>query len=667
MSDFRISYAPYAADDGSFLSQQMQIATVRLRGRALTSLPSDVSSGIFDRYKQRIRRFIDANQQQYRLSNRGFAHQRTTFIDPGLSLGLAGPAPRSFPPTEVDLQYINNNGQPVVHMSMPAADAFLQRLEEEAGGLPEEASIVATVEEAQEFVPAEVTTEEEFVEPETPETEEVVLETPDQPEIEEPEIEEPEITPDEPVIEEVKDAPWGTGEVLSFLVIGATTPESSYSFLPDASFEQGYVELVGASDESDPVVIEPIANVTGGTDYLQVLCFYDFPDDPDDPDAPTPASVKEAFLEAPFIREIYEKDRMRSSDRPDTVRALDFPSLEEWVGKIQFYPAEYGARLAGRAAGYINLYDEVNTYAAVGVDSVPVYELPIKIKPLTRITVTNRGGTPQLVSRTYLGFTNYEGVPVYMYRSRFSEIDAYTETTWDQEQVFSVTSHIADPAQGVIASTKTDRFDGRAFYRESYYTYYREYTEYIALDGTTVYLEYLNDYRDPRFRAAVDTGTMTEYPAYAFYPPEYFPEYHLYYGQYTAAPVAGPSLAALYGYAYPGATDPYDVEVLARAIFAEGIPPVLDKVTGDIDYSVYGDSERRLRTTASLVTAGAHQLSIVTEPQKYTHAAIPVGYASAPDSDGKPVLGDVIKVPLRAEYKLDAANLDYRDYVFWTE
>lgn len=90
MSNFRVGAWPVNPDPGSFVSQQTQIAPVRIFARddsARERLARDHSGD--------INQFFDAAHRQHMLSGRGFSAQRQNF----------GP---------VEMVYLNNNGQPQV-------------------------------------------------------------------------------------------------------------------------------------------------------------------------------------------------------------------------------------------------------------------------------------------------------------------------------------------------------------------------------------------------------------------------------------------------------------------------------------------------------------------------------------------------------------------------
>lgn len=91
MSDLRVSYA--AVDDGpdTFVSQQMQIASVRVVGAESEA----EERAIFEANRQDISRFFRFCDQQHRLSGRGHSHYRVS---------LEG----------LELRYVNDAGQPII-------------------------------------------------------------------------------------------------------------------------------------------------------------------------------------------------------------------------------------------------------------------------------------------------------------------------------------------------------------------------------------------------------------------------------------------------------------------------------------------------------------------------------------------------------------------------
>lgn len=95
MSDFRITY-PGTVDTANYVSQQMQVAHVRVRS---DDDPQKQEQIVAER-KQQITQFLQFCDNQHRLSGRDHTHYRVSHHD-------------------VDLQYINNNGQPLVYVDPP--------------------------------------------------------------------------------------------------------------------------------------------------------------------------------------------------------------------------------------------------------------------------------------------------------------------------------------------------------------------------------------------------------------------------------------------------------------------------------------------------------------------------------------------------------------------
>lgn len=103
MSDLRISYAPF--DDGDdFGSQQVQTASVRIRG---VTDPREQEL-LLGRHKQDVTQFFRFADAQHRLADRQHTHLRMRRGD-------------------VEYQYVNNTGQPVIYVSLnvPAGSAVL--------------------------------------------------------------------------------------------------------------------------------------------------------------------------------------------------------------------------------------------------------------------------------------------------------------------------------------------------------------------------------------------------------------------------------------------------------------------------------------------------------------------------------------------------------------
>ena len=107
MSDFRILY-PGTTDAENFVSQQMQVAHVRVRGE---DDPRKQEQIVSDR-KQQITQFIQRADNQHRLAGRQYSHFRVE-------------------QDGVEMQYINNTGQPLVYISPLVEEATEPDLPEE--------------------------------------------------------------------------------------------------------------------------------------------------------------------------------------------------------------------------------------------------------------------------------------------------------------------------------------------------------------------------------------------------------------------------------------------------------------------------------------------------------------------------------------------------------
>jgi len=105
VSDIRLLY-PSVADDENFVSQQMQVASVRVRGED----DPRQQERIFSDHKQRITQFVQFCDNQHRLAGRAHSHFRVSHHG-------------------VDLQYVNNTGQPVVFVSVPAPEPVNEKEE----------------------------------------------------------------------------------------------------------------------------------------------------------------------------------------------------------------------------------------------------------------------------------------------------------------------------------------------------------------------------------------------------------------------------------------------------------------------------------------------------------------------------------------------------------
>lgn len=109
MSDFRVSYRPFVAEDSAFVSSQMQIASVRVVGVDT----EDAQAAIFDRLKQTISKFFEFADTQHRLSGRGHSHFRVNVGDD-------------------ELRYVNNAEQPLITVTINApSEAQLEVLLEQ--------------------------------------------------------------------------------------------------------------------------------------------------------------------------------------------------------------------------------------------------------------------------------------------------------------------------------------------------------------------------------------------------------------------------------------------------------------------------------------------------------------------------------------------------------
>ena len=97
MSDFRILY-PGVEDTENFISQQMQVAHVRVR----SDDDPRKQEQVVGRLKQRITQFIQFCDNQHRLAGQQHSHFRVSQDD-------------------VEMQYINNTGQPLVYISPPVS------------------------------------------------------------------------------------------------------------------------------------------------------------------------------------------------------------------------------------------------------------------------------------------------------------------------------------------------------------------------------------------------------------------------------------------------------------------------------------------------------------------------------------------------------------------
>jgi hypothetical protein len=94
VSDFRVAYQPFAPEPDAFISQQMQIASVRVVG---VDDPA-AQAAMFDRLKQTISKFFEFAHNQHVLSQRGHSHFRV----------VVG---------EEELRYVNDAGQPLIFVS----------------------------------------------------------------------------------------------------------------------------------------------------------------------------------------------------------------------------------------------------------------------------------------------------------------------------------------------------------------------------------------------------------------------------------------------------------------------------------------------------------------------------------------------------------------------
>jgi hypothetical protein len=97
VSDFRIAYRPFAPSDDGFVSQQMQIASVRVVGVD----DPEAQAAIFSRLKQTISKFFEFADNQHMLSGRGHSHFRVVIGDE-------------------ELRYVNDAGQPLIFV-VPAS------------------------------------------------------------------------------------------------------------------------------------------------------------------------------------------------------------------------------------------------------------------------------------------------------------------------------------------------------------------------------------------------------------------------------------------------------------------------------------------------------------------------------------------------------------------
>ena len=107
MSDFRVAYSS-TEDTENFVSQQMQVVHVRVRGEDDPAKQEQIVSGL----KQQITQFIRNADSQHRLSGRQHSHFR---VKQG----------------GVELQYVNNTGQPFVYIDLPLEQEEPLELEEE--------------------------------------------------------------------------------------------------------------------------------------------------------------------------------------------------------------------------------------------------------------------------------------------------------------------------------------------------------------------------------------------------------------------------------------------------------------------------------------------------------------------------------------------------------
>ena len=116
MSDFRITY-PITEDTENYVSQQMQVAHVRVRGEDDPRKQEQIVAQL----KQQITQFIRFGDNQHRLAGRQHSHFR---VEQG----------------GVSMQYVNNTGQPLVYVDVPVG---LEAEEEEEDDDEEEEPEVA--------------------------------------------------------------------------------------------------------------------------------------------------------------------------------------------------------------------------------------------------------------------------------------------------------------------------------------------------------------------------------------------------------------------------------------------------------------------------------------------------------------------------------------------